>query len=178
MSWYYSSSASGIQDLWTGGRWFNPWLGQYSFWGLMRVIAAGFIPLSPLPLFHWWLSSYVGKRPVAWKEYCAEFWLKECRESIDRCSGHSNITEILLKTELSIIQSIIHYNLSNFSSLPQNPRFHWPWERRLQKHFQNRRKDLTLNFLTFPHEFSKNWINFWEGYNGKHFFPTMFSKAF
>ena len=32
----------------TGGRLFDPWLGQYSFLGLMIVIATGFIPLSPL----------------------------------------------------------------------------------------------------------------------------------
>ena len=42
------SSVGGIADLKTGGGWFNPWLGQYSFGGLMIVIATGFIPLSPL----------------------------------------------------------------------------------------------------------------------------------
>ena len=36
------------QSVRTGGRWFNPRLGQYSFQGLMIVIATGFIPLSPL----------------------------------------------------------------------------------------------------------------------------------
>ena len=35
-------------DLRTGGRWFDPRLGQYSFRGLIIVIATGFIPLSPL----------------------------------------------------------------------------------------------------------------------------------
>ena len=35
-------------DLRTGGRWFDPGLGQYPFRGLMIVIATGFIPLSPL----------------------------------------------------------------------------------------------------------------------------------
>ena len=42
------SSFSSVTDLRTGGRWFDPWLGQYSFRGLMIVIATGFIPLSPL----------------------------------------------------------------------------------------------------------------------------------
>ena len=47
-------------------------------------------------------------QPVAWKEYCAEYWLKEHQESMDRYSGHRNITEILLKTALNTIQSFIH----------------------------------------------------------------------
>ena len=37
-------------DLRTGGSWFDPRLGQHSFRGLMKVIAMGFIPLSPLPV--------------------------------------------------------------------------------------------------------------------------------
>ena len=51
-------------------------------------------------------NSYVGKQPLAWKEYCAEYWLKEFQESMDRCTGRHNITEILLKMELNTIQSI------------------------------------------------------------------------
>ena len=39
----------------TGGRWFDPQLGQYSFQGLMIVIATGFIPLKRCPLFQRWL---------------------------------------------------------------------------------------------------------------------------
>ena len=39
-----------IQDLRTGGHWFDPRLGQYSFHGLMIVIATGFIPLSLLSI--------------------------------------------------------------------------------------------------------------------------------
>ena len=41
-------SVGSVQDLGTGGRWFDPRLGQYSFRGLMIVIATGFIPLPPL----------------------------------------------------------------------------------------------------------------------------------
>ena len=40
------SSVGSNADLRTGGRWFD--IGQYSFGGLMIVIATGFIPLSPL----------------------------------------------------------------------------------------------------------------------------------
>ena len=35
-------------------------------------------------------------KPVAWKEYCAEYRLKELQESMDRFTGHCDITEILL----------------------------------------------------------------------------------
>ena len=47
------SSVGSLQDLRTGGRWFNPRLGQNSFQGLMIVIATGYIPLSlPSIVFH------------------------------------------------------------------------------------------------------------------------------
>ena len=48
---------------------------------------------------------YVGKQPVAWKEYCVEYWLK-VQESMDRCTGRRDITEIQLKTALNTIESI------------------------------------------------------------------------
>ena len=50
---------------------------------------------------------YVGKQPVAWKEYCAEYWLKELQESMDRCTGRRDVTGIMLKTALNAIQSIL-----------------------------------------------------------------------
>ena len=50
------SSVGSVADVRTGGHRFDPRLGQYSFRGLMIVIATGFIPLSPLhcPLFRQW----------------------------------------------------------------------------------------------------------------------------
>ena len=51
-------------------------------------------------------SGYVEKQPVAWKKYCAEYWSKELKESMDRCTGHRDMTGKLLKTALSTIQSI------------------------------------------------------------------------
>ena len=50
-------------------------------------------------------NGFMGKQPVAWKEYCAEHWLKELQGSMDRCTGLRDITEILLKTALNTIQS-------------------------------------------------------------------------
>ena len=37
----------------------------------------------------------VGKQPVAWKNYCAEYWLKKFQESMDRCSGRGDKIEII-----------------------------------------------------------------------------------
>ena len=48
-------------------------------------------------------NCYMGKQLVAWREYCAEYWLKELQESMDWCTGHRNITEILLKMVLNTI---------------------------------------------------------------------------
>ena len=42
----------------------------------------------------------VGKQPVAWKGYCAEYWLNELRESMDRCTGRRDITETMMKMSL------------------------------------------------------------------------------
>ena len=56
-------------------------------------------------------NGYVGKQPVAWKEYCAEYWLKELQERKDRYTGRRDITKIhvLLKTALNAIQFINHF---------------------------------------------------------------------
>ena len=51
-------------------------------------------------------NDYVGKQPVAWKEYCAEYWLKELQESMNGCTGRHDVTEILLKTAINTIESI------------------------------------------------------------------------
>ena len=43
-------SVASVQHLRTGGRWFDPRLGQYSCRGLIIVIATGFIPLPSLSI--------------------------------------------------------------------------------------------------------------------------------
>ena len=48
----------------------------------------------------------VGKQPVAWTEYCAEYWLKGIPKSPDRFTGHRDVTEKILKKALNTIQSI------------------------------------------------------------------------
>ena len=111
---------SSAADLRTGGHWFDPRLDQYSFPGLSDGLFSPILTvlsscLENFVIFIKWLishcnkihsslnavrsfnNSYVGKQQVAWKEYRAEYWLKELQESTDRCNGHCNITEILLK---------------------------------------------------------------------------------
>ena len=39
-------------------------------------------------------DGFVGNQPVAWQEYCVEYRLKELQESMDRCTGCHDITEI------------------------------------------------------------------------------------
>ena len=51
-------------------------------------------------------NGYVRKQLVAWKQYCAEYWLKEFQESMGRCTGRHDIYEIMLKKALNTIQSI------------------------------------------------------------------------
>ena len=98
------SSVGSVADLRTGGGWFDPRLSQYSFRGLTISIATGFITLSPLSIVS--NNGYVGKQPVAWKQCCAEYWLKELKKSMDRCTDRCDITKILLKPALNLIQSI------------------------------------------------------------------------
>ena len=62
------SSVGSAADMRTGGRWFDPRFGQYSFRGLIIVIATGFIPLSPLSvvltMVRWESSQWLRKNIV------------------------------------------------------------------------------------------------------------------
>ena len=91
------SSVSHVQKLITGGRWFDPRLGQNSSRGLMIVIATGFILLSPLSMFRQWLCG-IGARGLE-RILCGAL-IKKYQESMDRCTGRREITVILLKTVL------------------------------------------------------------------------------
>ena len=53
---------------------------------------------------------------MAWKEYCAEYLLKELQESMDRCTGRLDMTEVLLKTALNTIQSINYVSITLFTA--------------------------------------------------------------
>ena len=102
------SSVDSIADLRTGGLWFDPW-----------PILFPRIDDSHCDRIHCSLTTvccfdngYVGKQPVTWKEYCAEHWLKELEESMDKCTGCRDITEILLKTALNTIHSFVNGSIT------------------------------------------------------------------
>ena len=115
------SSVRNIADLRTGGRWFNPRLSQYSF---PRIDDSHCDRIqTSLTTVRCFNNGELGKQPVALKEYCGEYWLKELQESMDRCTGCSNITEILLKMALNTIQSINQPNKNTFSLSSKSLRF-------------------------------------------------------
>ena len=95
------SSVGSFADLRTGSRLFDSRLCQYSFRGLMIVRIH--TPLTAVRCFE---NCLVGKQPVAWKESCADDWLKKLQDRVDRCTGRRDITDILLKTALNTIQII------------------------------------------------------------------------
>ena len=66
------SSVDSVADLRTGGGWLDPRLSQYS------VIDDGHCDRdhSSLTAVSRFKNGFVGKQLVAWKEYCAEYWLK------------------------------------------------------------------------------------------------------
>ena len=59
----FNCSVGSIQDLRTGGCWFDPDVGQYSFVGLM-IIERIHSSLTAVQCLH---DGYVGKQLVAWK---------------------------------------------------------------------------------------------------------------
>ena len=65
---FFDEPHGSVGDLRTGGCWFNFRLGQYSFRGLMIVIATGFIPLLPLSVVStmvmWEFNHWLGKNIV------------------------------------------------------------------------------------------------------------------
>ena len=78
----HQNSVGSIQDLRTGGRWFDP---------------------PARPIFFLWIDDnhcnridssltddHVGKQPVGWEEYCVEYWLNKLQEIIDRCTIKDN----------------------------------------------------------------------------------------
>ena len=61
---------------------------------------------SSLTTVHCFDDGYIGKLSVAWIVYCAEYWVKELQERMDRYTGCSSITEKMLNMTLDTIQSI------------------------------------------------------------------------
>ena len=103
------SSVGSVADLRTGGRWFDLQLGQYSFRGLMIVIATGFIPLSPLSVVST-KKKYAKAASGLERILCRVLVKRTPGKHRSRCTSRQDIPEILLKTGLNTIQSIIQCN--------------------------------------------------------------------
>ena len=97
-------SVDGVPDSRTGDRWFERQARPNFFLRIDGSHCDGIH--SSFTAVHFFNDGHVGKQPAAWKEYCAEYWLKELQKSMDRCTGRRDITEILLNTTLNTIQSI------------------------------------------------------------------------
>ena len=102
------SSVDSIQDLRTGGRWFNP-PSLPIFFPRIDDSYCDWIH-SSLTDVHCFDDGYVGKQPVAWEEYCAENCLKELQETMERSICRKNITEILLKMVLTHYHTMPHFD--------------------------------------------------------------------
>ena len=68
------SSVGSVLDLRTGSRWFDP-PAQPIFFPRTDDSHCDRIHFSLITV-HCFDNGYLGKQPVAWKEYCAEYWLK------------------------------------------------------------------------------------------------------
>ena len=91
------------------GHWLDPWAQPIFF---LRIDDSHSDRIhSFLTAVYCFENGYVGKQQVAWKEYCVEYWLKELKESMERCTGCHNIHKTLLKTSLNTIQSINGFKL-------------------------------------------------------------------
>ena len=75
----------------------------------MVVTVARFIHLTPDHCFN---NSCVGKQPVAWKEYCVEYFYRRPKQSKGRQIGRHNITEIILIAALKNKKAIMALYLS------------------------------------------------------------------
>ena len=102
----HHSLVGSVADLRTG-RWFDP-PARLLFFPRINDSHCDRIH-SSLTAVRCFDNGYAGKQSVAWKEYFAEHWLLELEESMDRYTGHRDITDILLKKGLkrhTINQSI------------------------------------------------------------------------
>ena len=69
---------------------FESQLGQHSLRRLTKIIVPSVIRLS-----HQWayITVYVEKQPVAWKDCCVDYWCKKARNHMNRYTGRLDMTE-------------------------------------------------------------------------------------
>ena len=97
MALLFCSLVGSIRDLRTGGHWL-----EHIFFQRIGCSPCYRIHSSPTAV-HCFDHSRVGNQSVALKGYCAENWLEELQESMDRCTGCCDIIEINLKIALNTI---------------------------------------------------------------------------
>ena len=92
------SSVASVEDLRTGGRWFEPpaWPIFFLRIGESHCNRNHFSHHCP----YFFSNSYVGQQPVAWKEHCAEYW------STPGKHGYTGRQDI---TKKNIANSVIHH---------------------------------------------------------------------
>ena len=111
---------------------------------------------------HCFDNGYVGKQPLAWKEYCAEYWLKELQDSMNSGTSHRNLTEMLLKTALNTMQSINLHEVLTLQSwkglptkIPKSMKMAESFPIRLKTLWEKEKSLITSNF-SFSHSVFKN----------------------
>ena len=113
------SSVGSIQDLRTGGPWFDP-LAQSIFFPRIDDYHCDTIRSSRTAV-HCFENGYVGKQPVALEKYSVEYWLKQLRiKGGNACNQHFLLFPYCFLFTLSTTNSII---LTNFNPLAYNDNF-------------------------------------------------------
>ena len=122
---------------------------------------------SSLTAVHRFDNDYLRKQSVAWKEYCAEYWLKKLQESMDRSTDRCDISGILLKMVFkhhTINQSLNLYQSTKFRTVKtdsicrQKTKCDSKFEvfyRKYRKHCGKRKKVLVTSIFFFSHNVFK-----------------------
>ena len=118
-------------------------------------------------------NGYLGKLPVAWKEYCAEYWLKEVPYRVENFVRKGEIacykqfllfSQCFLQNAVLCVNGLTHYQTTNFRLFRTKKvcrrQFHiWrKWQKVIQmgrKHCGKRRNCLLRAISPFPTVFSK-----------------------
>ena len=96
------SSVGSMQDLRTGGRWFDPLAQPILFLNIDDSHCDR--SHSSLTTVHCFDNGYYGKAACGFEKILYGILVKRTPVSVDRCTGHRDIAEIMLKMALNTIQ--------------------------------------------------------------------------
>ena len=105
-----AQSVTSVANLRTGGRWFHP-IPRIDVSHCDRIYSS----LTTVRCFD---NDSVGKQAVAWKEYCAEYWLNGLQKSMDRCTGSCNVNCNTVEN------GVTHHSINQ-----PTPSFNWLYDR-------------------------------------------------